>query len=182
MSVIEVSNRYARALFETANNTSNQEKVFNELRVFQKAIHGDKEVNNFVHSVLIRAEEKEATIKKAIEGRGFSQEVESFLCVLAKKGRLKIFEAILDSYQVLIDEANKVTRGNVRSSYELSPEERSTIEAKVSQVTNKKVILSYTVDPSIIGGLIAEVDGFRFDDTLTGHLRRLKEEINRSTH
>ena len=182
MSVIEVSTRYAKALFDSANAKSNQEKVFNELRVFQQVIDGDAAINDFVHSVLIRSDEKEATVKKAIEGRGFSSEVESFLCLLAKKGRLKIFEAILDSYQVLIDEANKVTRGQVRSSYELRPEERSAIETKVSQVTNKKVILSYTVDASIIGGLIAEVDGFRFDDTLTGHLRRLKEEINRSTH
>jgi len=70
----------------------------------------------------------------------------------------------------------------VKSLKPLSKEERTDIESKVSQVIEKKVIMSYKEDPSIIGGLVAEVGGYKFDDSITTHLKRLKEVMNGSTH
>ena len=60
--------------------------------------------------------------------------------------------------------------------------EREQIQEKISKATNKKVILTYVEDPTVIGGLIAEAGGYRFDDTLTTHLIKLKDELNRRTH
>ena len=98
------------------------------------------------------------------------------------KGRVELLPEIALAYEARSDEANGVTRGEVRSSTVLTSEERARIESKVSEVTKKKVILTYKEDPEVIGGLIAEVGGYRFDDTLRSHLKRLKDDINRSAH
>jgi len=75
-----------------------------------------------------------------------------------------------------------VTRGTVKSASVLPPESRSRIEKRVSEVTGKKVILTYTQDATVIGGLIAEVGGYLFDDTLKSHLQRIKDDLNRRDH
>src|SRR5690606_21954107 len=115
---------------------------------------------------------KTEVIKKALGEQKISDELINLLFVLAQKSRLSLFDQILYAYEQKSDRAHGVTRGFVRSATILSPEERKKIEDKVSEVTKKKVILTYKEDPAIIGGLVAEVDGFRFDDTLQNHLRR----------
>ena len=63
----------------------------------------------------------------------------------------------------------------------LAPEERQRLEKTIEGVLNKKVILTYKVDPSVIGGLIASVRSFTFDDSIDSHLKRMNEELKRRT-
>ena len=70
----------------------------------------------------------------------------------------------------------------MRSATVLAPEERKQIETLVSRATKKQVILSYKEDPSLVGGLVAEVGSFTFDDSLISHLKRINEQLTRSVH
>lgn len=182
MRVSEVANRYASAIYDLAAEQGHQDKVFAELRVMSEATTVSPEIKEFFASNLVSAEKKTEALKKALGEQKISDELMNLMLVLAEKSRLTLFDQILYAYEQKADKAHGVTRGVVRSATILSPEERNKIEAKVSEVTKKKVILTYKEDPEIIGGLVAEVDGFRFDDTLQNHLRRLKEEIKRRTH
>lgn len=182
MRISEVANRYASAIYDLAAENGNQEKVFGELRVISEATSSSPEIKEFFSSNLVSAEKKSEALKKALKDQKVSEELMNLMLVLAEKSRLSLFDQILYAYEQKSDLAHGVTRGVVRSATILSPEERNKIESKVSEVTKKKVILTYKEDPAIIGGLVAEVDGFRFDDTLQNHLRRLKEEIKRRTH
>ena len=182
MRVSEVANRYASAIYDLAAESNQQEKVFAELRTVSEVILSNPEIKEFFASNLVPAEKKKQAIKKSFEDQKASDELINLLLVLAEKSRLSLFDQILYAYEQKSDQAHGVTRGVVRSATILSPEERKKIEDKVCEVTNKKVILTYKEDPEIIGGLVAEVEGFRFDDTLQNHLRRLKEEIKRRTH
>lgn len=119
---------------------------------------------------------------KALKGSGVSAEVEAFLLLLARKNRLPIFPEVLEAYQHFTDEANGVTRGVVRSARVLSQEDRGRIEETVSRYTKKNVILTYKEDEDLLGGLVAEVGSYTFDDSLTAHLKRLNEELKRSAH
>ena len=60
--------------------------------------------------------------------------------------------------------------------------DRKRIEETVSAVTKKKVILNFTVDPKLLGGMTAQVGGWTFDDSLETHLTRLSEDLNRRSH
>jgi F-type H+-transporting ATPase subunit delta len=61
----------------------------------------------------------------------------------------------------------------------LAQESRTKIEDIVTKVTRKKVILSFVEDAKLIGGTVAQVGGWTFDDSLESHLRRLNEDLNR---
>jgi F-type H+-transporting ATPase subunit delta len=93
---------------------------------------------------------------------------------------LGLFHDIVTSYEVIADEAHGVTRGTVRSATVLGPEDRKRIEELVSKATKKQVILTYKEDPALVGGLVAEVGSFTFDDSITSHLKRINEQLTRS--
>ncbi|MFZ4405339.1 MAG: F0F1 ATP synthase subunit delta, partial [Pseudobdellovibrionaceae bacterium] len=45
----------------------------------------------------------------------------------------------------------------------------------LSKKLNKKIILTSQKDPSLLGGLVAQVGGWTFDDSLKAHLSKLEE-------
>lgn len=176
----EVANRYARALFIWSKETSDQDKVFDQLRIFAEALKAEKEVAEFLASPLVRPAEKQKALEKVVEGAIPS--VKNFLLLLAKKNRLSLFDDIVSAFQSIVDESHGVTRGLVKSSTVLAPDERRQIEEIVGRVTKKQVIMTYKEDPTLLGGLVAEVGSFTFDDSLFSHLKRINEQLTRSVH
>jgi F-type H+-transporting ATPase subunit delta len=179
MQVSELAKRYARALFELATQSGSQDRVLDELRVLQGMFEKDEAITEFLSSPILKAEERQAALKVAFKDGGLSPETLSFVLLLAQKNRMRLFSQIVNAVKEQSDLAHGVTRGTVRSAIVLSPEERKRVEDIVSQFSKKQVILTYKEDPSVIGGLIAEAGSYTFDDTLTSHLRRLKDETTR---
>ncbi len=174
--------RYSKALFEIAKDSGQQDKIFAEIRGFADILEKNADFKNFLTSPLIRKEDKEASLKAALQNAGLSEDTKNFFLLLARKGRIDLFAEIVESFQFQTDESHGVTRGHVKSAAILNPNEREEVEKTVSKVTGKRVILSYKEDPSLIGGVVAQVGSYTFDDSLSSHLTRLKEEINRRTH
>ncbi len=179
MQTKELANRYAKAILELAAQNGKQEQMLAELRDLQALFEKDRTINEFLNTPLIGAKDRVSVLGAALKGAGLQEGTIAFVMLLAEKNRLGIFDKIVDAVKAQNDLAHGVTRGSVRSAVVLSPEERKGIEETVSRYTKKQVILTYKEDPSVIGGLIAEVGSFTFDDTLTSHLRRLKDEMTR---
>lgn len=174
--VSQVSKRYAKALFGAV---SNKELTLNELRVIVKIISEDSAVNEFFSSQIYSDAMKRDLIHKAFQDKGISADTFNFLGLLAEKGRFHHLEDILTSFETLVDAQNGITRGTVRSAVKLDQDARLRIEGVVSHFVKKKVILTYSEDTTLVGGVIAQVGGWTFEDTLDSHLRRLKEDLNR---
>ncbi len=179
--ISEVSRRYARALYELARTAKNQDKVFAELRVLKQVFEGDQAIHEFVSSPLIAPDQKIAALKAALSGK-LSPELTNTLILLAEKNRLDIFAEMVAAFEAISDEDHGVTRGTVRSASALSAEARQQIEDTVTKVTKKKVILNFTEDSKLLGGMVAQVGGWTFDDSLETHLTRMSEDLNRRSH
>jgi len=179
--ISEVARRYARALYDLSKTAKNQDQVFSEIRTLKQVFSADKTVSEFISSPVVGRDHKLAALKGALTGK-VSQEVTNILMLLAEKNRLEIFSDLVSAFEKISDEDHGVTRGTVRSASPLSPEARKQIEETVTSVTKKKVILNFTEDPSLLGGMIAQVGGWTFDDSLETHLTRMSEDLNRSTH
>ncbi len=181
MKVSQVAHRYARAIYELAVEAGTLDKVFNDLRDLEAVFAKDKEINDFLTNPLIDSVARAQALEKALAGKGLSKEAHHLVLLLAKRERIGAFTEIVAAYEEHADAANKVCRGTVRSAATLDPDERKRIETTVEKVLSKKVIMTYKVDPDVIGGLIAQVGSYTFDDTIASHLRRMNEELKRRT-
>lgn len=179
MNSNKLAKRYAKAVFGLAVENKTQDRVLADLRALNAAFSADTAIADFFNSPMISAKQKSEALKTALNGKNVSTEVDQFLMLLAEKGRLGIFSEAVDAFQDEIDAANNLCRGVVRSTTALDPSERTQIEKTVEGVLKKKVIMTYKVDPSVIGGLVAKVGSHTFDDSLSSHLRRMSEELKR---
>lgn len=182
MRSIQVAMRYARALYSYAQEKGEQDLVFDQMRVVDEAFRSDNDIAEHLASRMIPPSDKTNAIEKLVAAVALSPTLKNFLLLLAQKNRLPIFSEVVTAYQTISDEAHGVTRGTVRSATVLGPDERKRVAELVSKATKKQVILTYKEDPSLLGGLVAEVGSFTFDDSLISHLKRINEQLTRSAH
>lgn len=181
MKAMELASRYAKSVFELTQTGAAQERTLQELRALAQEFASAPEVAEFLASPLVKTEDREATLLAATKNAGLSESVHNLLLLLARNNRFGVFDDVVEAYQDLVDDVNGVVRGTVRSAANLGPAERQQIEAIVEKVMKKKVIMTYKTDPTVIGGLVAKVGSYTFDDSLDSHLTRMNEELKRRT-
>lgn len=179
MRYSEVANRYAIAIYQLAQESQTTAAMLSNLKELELAIKSDKMVGAFVNSPLIPAAEKEKLFKKTLGENGAPETLINFVALLSRKGRLLLLSEIIAAYQACDDTVNKIARGAVRSATNLSASQKGEISQIIAMITKKKVVLSFEEDKSYIGGLVAQVGSMTFDDTLTAHVQKIKEDLNR---
>jgi len=179
MRTQEAAQRYAKAFYTLATEKNKLDTALNELREFSCAVRKDPGLKYFFSSPIITAEDQRAALDKFFEKKPLSEETRSLLHLLAEKRRMNLLSAIAAAFQSVVDESRGVARGQVVSASTLSPEERQKLEVTISRHTNKKAVLEYHEDKSLLGGLVARVGSFTFDDSLDTQLRVMKEVLTK---
>jgi F-type H+-transporting ATPase subunit delta len=173
--ISEVAKRYAKALYEFSESEKKSDSVLNEVRALGESLVGQPEIKSYLNSPIVSHADK-AKVLTSLKSK-MSPAVDQLLTLLNEKDRLGFMGEIAEAFETLIDAKNGVTRGIVRSASTLDPEQRKNIEETVRKVTGKQVILKFDVDPTLLGGLVAKVAGWTFDDSLNTHLTSLKEGL-----
>ena len=182
MRVAEVANRYAKALFEIAQEAGKAEQFYGELSAVEKSFNESESLQAFVLSPLVQSSEKEKVLKAALSDAKASPEVASFLLLLAQKGRLPLIHDVVVAYQSQMDEAAGVIRGTVTTAHKLDSKDQDEVKGLLSQLTNSDVVLNFEENNGLVAGLTAQVGSLTIDDCIQSHLTRMRDELNRSTH
>lgn len=177
--ISEVAKRYAKALFESVTEAE-RAKVLSQLKNLSMAMQAEKSVAEFFASPIV-ANEQKAQLVKALAGK-LDEKVFQFLMLLTEKNRMSSFVDIAAAYEQITDHAMGITRGIVKTAGSVSDEQKKQIEIVIAQATHKKVELTYVEEPGLLGGLVAHVGGWTFDDSIATHLTQMGEELNRRSH
>jgi F-type H+-transporting ATPase subunit delta len=179
MKITEVSRRYARALMALAKQKGQHTRALEELQVIAKIFNTDANTHEYFVSPVVGPEQKKAVIQNTFNGKGLLDEVYNLLLLLAEKNRLNKFEEIVGGYEQQMDLEQNITRGSVTSAKVLTDADKKDLEGKIAKILNKKIILTYKEDPTLLGGVVAQAGGWTFDDSIETHLIKMNEELNR---
>lgn len=179
MKNIEISLRYAKAVLAYAKESTEGNSLINEISQVGIALEKNHNIKKFFSDPMISNTDKEKSILLMSEQMKFSAVTKSLLSILAKNERLFLVDEIGAELQKLLDLEAGITRGTVRSAKPISSETLKDLEKSLSKTLNKKVTLTHQLDPKLIGGLLAQVGGWTFDDSLEAHLNKMSEELNR---
>jgi len=101
----------------------------------------------------------------------------NFLRVLAENDRLKDFSAIERSYQRLLEHSLGRVRAKIRVAASLSDTELKTLVDAFGQLTQKTVVPSVKIDPSLLGGAVVEIEGKVYDASLKTQLQKIGNSL-----
>jgi len=172
MSETRAAYRYALAFIGVADEFKQLDAVSKDIEQITNLLKGSKEFRLFIKSPVIRTEKKKSAVTEMFKGK-ISDATYHFISLLVAKNRESILPVILKQFNRLQDERLGIINANVRVAVPLAPEQERSMIAHIEAVTKKKVRLTTTIDPAVIGGL-----ALRFDDTVwDGSIRHQLETL-----
>ena len=174
-----VSRRYARALLSLGKEDGNYLKYGEELKAFSDLLKKETQARYVLQSPIYDFTSRNNLLKAILNKTGFSQTINNFIQLLLTKGRIRYLEDISLFYAQLTDELSNIKRAKVTTAVKLSEDIIQRIQAALKEVVQKEVIVTVNEDPSIIGGLVAQVGDLTLDGSLRTQLKSLKESLRR---
>ena len=172
----KVARRYTLALYEIGLEQNALDKLKADFLSIKKSIEDSSELQLFLSTPVINAFKKESTIKALFSGK-VSDITLLFLQILCRKMRENFLYDISVDFYDLLNEKRGIVTAKIKTAIAITDKEKSNITAKLETYSGKKVEASYTVDPAIKGGFIAQVDDTIIDASIKRQLELLYEQF-----
>ena len=166
---------YAKALFLLAEEKGAMQAILADLAAVESALKEAPDYVSLLDSPSLPREEKEALINEAFAS--VDTDLCSFLKIICKKHALYLFSRIVEDYSALYDEAMGIIRAEAITAVALSESQRAKICERLEKQTGKTVILSNTVDLSVLGGVKLRYMGKQWDGSLKNRLDTIGQSL-----
>lgn len=168
------ANRFAEAIFQVASQDNNLDLWLRELSEVDLLL-ADPFAAQVLLNPVIPTERKTAIITAARPGMNPS--VGRLLRLLIDRGKLDALPKVVERLRFLIDRQRGVDTARVTSAVPLDQGERDLLAARLSARFGKRINLDLAVDPSLIGGVVAQVGDQIIDGSVRGRLERLRRSL-----
>lgn len=180
MSTVGIAaKRYARALFEAANERGIVDQVNQELETAVKLVTENEEYWKFLEHPGISMEDKLSVLKQSLE-KHVSELVLHTLQLLVQRHRQKAIRAVWEHYVKIAGEALGQARAIVSSPAQLSESEIGKIADTFGKLTGKTLQIQQVVEPSLLGGVQVRIGDRVYDGSLKTKLADMEKTIKRS--
>jgi len=172
-----IARRYAKAIFELAVDESRYDEMGQELSAAAAALESDEELLAALRNPATGREMKQQLVDALASGLKLGPTAANALRLLAERNRLVLAPLVARAYADLADQKAGRIRARLVSAVPLSDEAATRIAAHLTQSIRLNVIVERAVDPSILGGVIAQVGSKTFDGSLRTQLEGLKKQL-----
>jgi len=172
----QIGTVYAKALVAAAEKAGQSDQVVEELEEIVTEVF-DKlpQVSADFMSPRLAHEEKLLMLDKAFGGK-VSTTTLNFLKVLSRHGRMGSVRATARSARKLLNESRNRVEVEVRTAAPLSNPLREAISKKLAAMLGREVVLSTTVDPELLGGVVVRVGDTLYDGSLSSKLLSMRTQ------
>jgi F-type H+-transporting ATPase subunit delta len=167
---------YAAAMLEVAKPLRQAEVVLTELSELKAGLDESEELSGFFSSPTVDAGARERVIEKLFRGK-LSDVVVDSMQVMNRKGRLHLLGDVAEAYRLVHEELQGHIDVDVRSAVGLADSLRTELRAWAKSYTGKEPELIERIEPSLLGGLIVQIDDEKFDVSLATRLGLLEERL-----
>jgi F-type H+-transporting ATPase subunit delta len=167
---------YADALFSIASAEGKIDEVQDELFRFGRALESSDALKNTLTDDMVPAAKRQAVVEDLLGGKasGVTTQLISFV---VGSGRGRDLPAIIDKLVNRAASNKQRTIAEVRSAVELTADQKTRLAAALSNATGKAVELKVLVDPTVLGGLVAQVGDQIIDGSVRTRLDQLKASL-----
>ncbi|MCM1178431.1 MAG: F0F1 ATP synthase subunit delta [Bacteroidales bacterium] len=173
-----VAKRYAKALLKYTVETGGGEKVFGQSMRLLENLAGIPELRALLDNpVSVSDARKYGLIAAAAGGDGqICNELERFVKLVIEHRRIQLLSRILVSFIDQYRESKGIRTGRLTTAVP-DPE----LEKKLKEMAHERIggnaEFTTKVDPSIIGGFIFELDGYRMDASTATQIARVRRQF-----
>ncbi len=179
MNTGTVSVRYAKALLQYSVDNAEADKVYAEMHTLSERLRSVPAIHERLSDPTVKDADKCRLLSVAVTdgNKKLSGSLEAFFKLVVGAGRGDCLLFMATSYQDLYRRRNGIVPVQLITAAPVGDERKERLKQLVDNVEHGKVEWTHTVDPSIEGGFVLLVDGYRLDASVAWQLQRIRKEL-----
>jgi F-type H+-transporting ATPase subunit delta len=170
--------RYTKALFELAKETGREEAIAGEIELFLTIYSGSR-LEAVLNNPAFELNGRKKILLEVTHKLQLSPVSMHFLALLLERDRLAYLPSIVATYRQMVNQSRGRIEAKVVASRSLDATLLERLSAALQRISGKEILLRQEADPTVIGGLLLELEGTIYDGTVRSQLAKMKQRIAR---
>lgn len=171
----ELAREYGEGLYALCAEENLTEEMLTELQALKALFREQPDFIRLLSNMSLSKQERVSILDGALRDQVHPYLL-NFLKILCERGALHEFEGCESAFREGFNRDHAVVEAVVTTSEALSDGQRLKLLKKLRDMTGQTVHLSEKIDPAVIDGVLLEMNGQRYDNTVRHRL----EEIRRA--
>jgi F-type H+-transporting ATPase subunit delta len=171
-----VAIRYSKALFDLALEKNMIDQVQTDLEMIQKVCADNPEFNQLLNNPLIEEKTKASVLRELFENE-VSPLSYKFMQLLSRKKRSGFLLEMIEKYLERVLDHKGILSCLLISSQPVEESQSNEIKRRIEEMTGKKVIFSYQLDDSVIGGFTVKIKDTVIDLSIKTQLEKMRTRL-----
>jgi F-type H+-transporting ATPase subunit delta len=169
--------RYARALLDVALAEADPVVVEQQMAAAAELFKSHAGLWKVMTNPAVPAPKKRAIVDTMLPQLGVVPVVQKTLQMLASRDRIALLPDIVDAYSSKLMDHQKVVRAVVTSAAPLPGDRVKKLEQELAGITGRRVVMSASVDPAILGGIVTQIGSTVWDGSVKRQLEKIRERL-----
>ncbi len=172
-----VSTTYGDAIFELAVSENKVDSLYEEAAAVVEAFTNNNELVKLLNHPKIDNNEKKKVVENIFQNF-VSKDMTGLLILMVSKQRHNDIVSTLKYFQQRVKAYRHIGEASVTTAVELTEEQKSRIVKRLLETTSfVKFEMSYSIDSSLIGGMVIRIGDRVVDSSIKTKLDELSKEL-----
>jgi F-type H+-transporting ATPase subunit delta len=176
MSLRTSATRYAKALFDVAVKESDAAQVERDLASIAAAMR-QPDVQRVMTSAAVPDHVRVNIVRAIADKAAAAKPVAKLVVMLAERGRIELLPHVLDVYRERLLAHANIVKASVTTATPVPAEKTEALARSLGALTGKQVRLETSVDPALIGGVVARIGSTVYDGSIRTQLQKMKQQL-----
>ena len=165
---------YGQALYELAIESGSAAEYLDEVQIVLEVFKENGELTDFLNNPKISN-----TMESIFDSR-VRKDITGLIVLAVEKDRQNDIRGILEYFITAVKDYLKIGIVSVATPMELSDRQKAEVEKRILDTTAfKKLEMNYSVDKSLIGGMVIRIGDRVVDTSIKTKLAELTKELNK---
>ena len=176
MAKIRIARRYAKALFDLADDSNQLDRVWDDLKSLSSITKESAELAHFLQDPLLSTERKTVIFSTMLKDKLDALTLK-FVLFLVEKKRIGLLQHCCTAFDDLYYLNRGILKVAIISAMEMGTDQINSIKQKLKEKFQKEIESHVSINPSLLGGFKVIVGDQVLDFTLETQLQRIKKNI-----
>ena len=176
-----LARRYARALLQLADTPMQREVFGRDLATFVRnaaaPAAGDASLLTVLDFGIHPQNERRAVLDAVLRRMNLDATVAKFIALVFERGRIGGLPQMSTTFTEMVDTLAGRQKALVTSAKPLAADALAKLKASLEKVTGKTILIDTKIDPSLLGGVVAQVGTYVFDGSIKSQLERMRTSL-----
>lgn len=166
----ELAREYGDGLFALAQEEQLTDDVLDQLQTLKATFRENPQFLQLLSNMALSKAERTGILDNTLRGQVHPY-VLNFLKLLCERGALNEFGGCEEAYRKAYNREYRVMEAVVTTAVPLAADKRQQLIDRLTGMTGRKIQLTEKIDPQVMGGVLLEMDGKRWDNTVRHRLQ-----------